>query len=42
MSDERMVKDLYKWKHVKKTVRKTKNRWEDGIRNDMKKVRVKD
>ena len=26
---------------VNKTIRKTKNRWEDDIRNDMKKMKIK-
>jgi hypothetical protein len=26
---------------VNKTIRKTKNRWEDDIRNDMKKLEIK-
>jgi hypothetical protein len=45
MSEERMVKKVYKWKPMlKKTKRplgRPKNRWEDDVRNDMKKPKIK-
>jgi hypothetical protein len=37
MSEERMVKKVYKWKPMlTKPLGRPKIRWEDGIRNDMK------
>jgi len=40
--EERMVKKLYKWKPIlTRPLGKPKNRWEDDIRNDMKKLNIK-
>ena len=37
MVEERMVKNVYKWKPMSiRSKGRPKNRWEDGIRNDMK------
>jgi hypothetical protein len=42
MPEERMVKKLYKWKPMLRgPLGRTKNRWEDDIRNDMKKLEIK-
>jgi hypothetical protein len=42
MLEERMVKKVYKWKlMLTLPLRRPKNRWEDDIRNDMKKLRIK-
>jgi hypothetical protein len=41
--EERMVKRVYKWNPIlTRTLRRPKNRWEDGIINDMKKLKIKD
>jgi hypothetical protein len=37
MSEERMVRRVYKWKPMlKRPLGRPKNRWEDDIRNDIK------
>ena len=37
-----MVKKIYKWKPMlTRTLGRPKNRWEDDIRNDMKKLKIK-
>jgi hypothetical protein len=42
MPEERMVKRVYKWKPMlTRPVGRQKNRWEDDIRNDMKKLKIK-
>jgi hypothetical protein len=42
MPEERMVKKVYKWKAIlTRPLGRPKNRWEDGIRNDMKKLKIK-
>jgi hypothetical protein len=42
MPEERMVKKLYKWKlMLRKPLGRPKNRWEDDIRNYMKKLNIK-
>jgi hypothetical protein len=42
MPEERMVKKIYKWKPMlRRPLRKPKNRWEDDIRNDIKKLKIK-
>jgi hypothetical protein len=42
MPEERMVKKLYKWKPMfRRQLGRPKNRWEDDIRNDMKKLKIK-
>jgi hypothetical protein len=43
MSEERMVKiKLYKWKPMlRRPLRRPKNRWEDDIRKDTKKLKIK-
>jgi hypothetical protein len=41
MPEERMVKKVYKWKlMLGRPLGRPKNRWEDGIRNDMKKLKI--
>jgi hypothetical protein len=41
MPDERMVKKAYKWKPMlRRPLGRPKNRWEDDIRNDMKKLKI--
>jgi hypothetical protein len=41
MSEERMVKGVYKWKPMlTRPLGKPKNRWEDDIINDMKKLKT--
>ena len=38
--EDRMVKKVYKWKPMlKRPLGRPKNRWEDYIRNDMKKLK---
>jgi hypothetical protein len=38
MPEERMVKKVYKWKPMlRRPLGRPKKRWEDDIRNDMKK-----
>jgi hypothetical protein len=42
MPEERIVKKLYNWKLVlRRPLGRPKNRWEDVIRNYMKKVKIK-
>jgi hypothetical protein len=42
MSEERMVKKVYKWKPMlRRPLGRPKNRWEDDIRNDTKKLKIK-
>ena len=42
MPGDRMVKKVYKWKPMStRPLRRPKNRWEDDIRNDMKKLKIK-
>jgi hypothetical protein len=42
MPEERIVKRVYKWKPMlRRPLRRTKNRWGDDIRNDMKKLKIK-
>jgi hypothetical protein len=42
MSEERMVKKVYNWKQVlRRPLGRPKNRWEDGIRNYVKKLKIK-
>jgi hypothetical protein len=43
MSEERMVKKVYKCKPMlTRPLGRPKNRWEDDIRNDMKKLKKKE
>jgi hypothetical protein len=42
MPEEKMVKKVYKWKPMlRRPLGRPKNRWEDDIRNDMKKLKIK-
>jgi hypothetical protein len=42
MPEERMVKKVYKWKPMlTRTLGLPKNRWKDNVRNDIKKVKIK-
>ena len=42
MPEERMVKRVYKWKPMlTRPLGRPKNRWEDDVRNDMKKLKIK-
>jgi hypothetical protein len=42
MAEERLVKKRYKLKPMlKRPLGRPKNRWEDDIRNDMKKLKIK-
>jgi hypothetical protein len=42
MPEERMVKKAYKWKPMlTQPLGRPKNRWEDDIINDMKKLKIK-
>jgi len=42
MPEERMVKRVYKWKPMlTRPLGRPKNRWEDDIRNDTKKLKIK-
>ena len=42
MTEERMVKKVYKWKMMLiRPLGRLKNRWEDDKRNDMKKLKIK-
>jgi hypothetical protein len=42
MLEERMVKKGYKWKPVlTRSLGRPRNKWEDDIRNDMKKLKIK-
>jgi hypothetical protein len=41
MPEERMVKNIHKWKPLlKRPQRGPKKRWENNIRNDMKKLKI--
>jgi hypothetical protein len=42
VTEERMVRKVHKWKPMlTRPLGRPKNRWEDDIRNDMKKLRIK-
>jgi len=42
MSEERMVETVYKWKPMlTRPLGRPKSRWEDDIRKDMKKLKMK-
>jgi hypothetical protein len=42
MPEERMVRNVYKWKPMlRRPLGRPKNRWENDIRSDMKKLRIK-
>jgi hypothetical protein len=42
MPEERMVKKVYEWKPMlTRPLGRPKNRWEYDIRNDMKKLKIK-
>jgi hypothetical protein len=42
MPEERMLKKVYKWKPMlRRPLGRPKNRWEDDIRNYMKKLKIK-
>jgi len=42
ISEERIVKKVYKWKPMlTRPLGSPKNRWEDDIRNDLKKLKIK-
>jgi len=42
MPEKRMVKRVYKWKPMlTRPLGRPKNRWEDDIANDMKKLKIK-
>jgi len=42
MSEERMVKNVYKWKlMLTRSLGRPKTRWEGDIRNDMKELKIK-
>jgi hypothetical protein len=42
MPEERMVNKVYKWKPMlRRPLGRPKNRWEDDIRNDIKKMKIK-
>jgi hypothetical protein len=42
MPEERMAKRVYKWKQMLiQPLGRPKNRWEDDIINDMKKLKIK-
>jgi hypothetical protein len=42
MPEARMIKKVYKWNPMlTRPLGKPKNRWEDDIRNDMKKLKIK-
>ena len=42
MTEERMVKKVYKWKPMlRRPLGRPKNRWEDDMRIDMKKLKTK-
>jgi hypothetical protein len=41
MPEERMLKRVYRWKPMlRRPLGRPKNRWEDDIRNDMKKLKI--
>jgi hypothetical protein len=42
MPHERMVKKVYKWKPMlRRPLGRPKNRWEDDLRNGIKKLKIK-
>jgi len=42
MPEERMVKEVYKWKPMPiRPQGRPKNRWEDDTRNDIRKLKIK-
>ena len=42
MPEEKMVKIVHKWKPMSiRPQRRPKNRWEDDVRSDMKKLKIK-
>ena len=42
MPEEKMVKEVCKWKAMSiRPQGRPKNRWEDDVRNDMKKLKIK-
>jgi hypothetical protein len=42
MPEERMVKKVYNWKPMlRRQLGRPKKRWEDDIRNDIKKLKIK-
>jgi hypothetical protein len=42
MSEERMLRKVYKWKPMlTRPLGRPKTRWADDIRNDMKKLKIK-
>jgi hypothetical protein len=42
MSEERVVKEVYKWKPMlRRPLGRPKNRWEDDIRNYIKTLKIK-
>ena len=42
MSEERVVKNVYKWNPIlTRPLGRPKNRWEDDIRKYMKKLKIK-
>jgi hypothetical protein len=42
MPEERTIRKVYKWKPMlRRPLGRPKNRWEDDIRNDMKKLKIK-
>jgi hypothetical protein len=42
MPEERMVQKVYNWKPMlRRPLGRPKNRWEDDIRNDIKKLKIK-
>jgi hypothetical protein len=42
MPEDRMIKKVYKWKPIlRRPLERTKNRWEDDIMDDMKKLKIK-
>jgi hypothetical protein len=42
MAEERMAKKVYKWKPMlRRPLGRPKNRWEDDIRNGIKKLKIK-
>jgi hypothetical protein len=42
MPEERMLNKLYKWKRMlRRLLGRPKNRWEDDIRNDIKKLKIR-
>ena len=42
MTEERMIKKVHKWKPMlTRPLERPKNRWENDIRNDMKKLKIK-